>query len=85
MNAGIRKLLLVGIVAMLWAVWLSRNDIAFDKKISLILYAGNLQGHPLDQDVVSISKGGRAQGTTKCMSSFGKCDNGNLRQTWVAV
>jgi hypothetical protein len=32
MNGGMRKLLLVGIVVMLWVVWLSWNDIVFDKK-----------------------------------------------------
>jgi hypothetical protein len=44
MNGGIRKLLLVGIGAMLWVVWLSRNDIAFDKKLVLsymqVIYKG---------------------------------------------
>jgi hypothetical protein len=85
MNGAMRKLLLVGIGVMLWTVWLSHTDIAFDKKISLILYAGNLQGHPLDQDVVSISEGGTTHGTTQCMSPFGNRDNGNLRQAWVAV
>jgi hypothetical protein len=44
MNGGIRKLLLVGIGAMLWVIWLSRNDIAFDKKSVLsymqVIYKG---------------------------------------------
>jgi hypothetical protein len=31
MQGGMRKLLLVGIGAILWAIWLSQNDIAFDK------------------------------------------------------
>jgi hypothetical protein len=37
MNGGMRKLLLVGIGIMLWAVWLSRNDIVFDKQIQSYL------------------------------------------------
>jgi hypothetical protein len=32
MNSRTRKLVLVGIGAMLWSLWLSRNDIAFGKK-----------------------------------------------------
>jgi hypothetical protein len=35
MNSRTRKLVLVGIGAMLWSMWLSRNDIAFDKKLIL--------------------------------------------------
>jgi hypothetical protein len=31
MNAGKRKFFLVGIGAMLWVIWLSQNDIEFDK------------------------------------------------------
>jgi hypothetical protein len=57
MNSHTRKLVLVGIGAMLWSMWLSRNDIVFDKKINLILYAGNLQRHILDQDMVIIPEG----------------------------
>jgi hypothetical protein len=32
MNTHIGKLFLVGISVMMWAIWLHRNDIAFDKK-----------------------------------------------------
>jgi hypothetical protein len=31
-NSQTRKLVLVGIGAILWSMWLSRNNIAFDKK-----------------------------------------------------
>jgi hypothetical protein len=45
MNGGMRKIFLVGIGSMLWAIWLSWNDIALDKKTVLyILYIGNLLG-----------------------------------------
>jgi hypothetical protein len=35
MNGHMRKLLLVGIGIILFATWLSRNDIVFDKKHDL--------------------------------------------------
>jgi hypothetical protein len=38
MNSRTRKLVLVGIGAMLWSMWLSRNDIAFDKKKPILSY-----------------------------------------------
>jgi hypothetical protein len=38
MNGGMRKIFLVGIGSMLWAIWLSWNDIALDKKRSYISY-----------------------------------------------
>jgi hypothetical protein len=31
MNTYMRKLFLVGTGVILWAIWLSRNDISFDK------------------------------------------------------
>jgi hypothetical protein len=31
-NGGMRKLILVGIGIILWGVWLSRNNVSFDKK-----------------------------------------------------
>jgi hypothetical protein len=33
MNANIRKLFLLGIGTMLWAIWLSRSDVVFDKSL----------------------------------------------------
>jgi hypothetical protein len=78
MNSRTRKLVPVGIGTMLWSMWLSRNDIAFDKKTYLILYAGNIQGYILDQDMVIVIEGGRAQKYTRCMPSIGNSDNENL-------
>jgi hypothetical protein len=83
MNSRTRKLVLVGIGAILWSMWLSHNDIAFDKKSYLILYAYNIQGYILDQDMIMVSKGGRAQKYTRCMPSIGNGDNGNLCQAWM--
>jgi hypothetical protein len=44
MNHSKRKLLFVGIGAMLWKVWLSRNDIVFNKSPTLsymqVIYRG---------------------------------------------
>jgi hypothetical protein len=44
MNSRTRKLVLVGIGTMLWSMWLSRNDITFDKKPILsymqVIYVG---------------------------------------------
>jgi hypothetical protein len=31
-NGNMRKLILVGIGAILWGIWLSRNDVVFDKR-----------------------------------------------------
>jgi hypothetical protein len=53
--------------------------LAFDKK--KVLYAGNRQRLILDQDVITIPKGGREQGVTKCMASSRNCDDENLHQT----
>jgi hypothetical protein len=41
-NGSMRTLILVGIGAILWGVWLSRNDVAFDKKTSFVLYTSNI-------------------------------------------
>jgi hypothetical protein len=30
-DGDMRKLILVGICAILWGIWLSRNDVVFDK------------------------------------------------------
>jgi hypothetical protein len=30
MSRNIRKLLLIGVAALIWAIWTSRNDIVFD-------------------------------------------------------
>jgi hypothetical protein len=68
---------------MLWSMWLSRNDIAFDKKTYLILYAGNIYGYILDHDMVIVPEGGRAQKYSRCMPSFENGDNGNLCQAWM--
>jgi hypothetical protein len=44
MNANIRKLFLVRIGVMLWAIWLSQNNVVFDKIYVLtcmqIIYRG---------------------------------------------
>jgi hypothetical protein len=53
MNARLRNLTLVGIDAIIWAIWLSRNDIAFDKKpipsYMQIIYRGTL-----DKNMITV-------------------------------
>jgi hypothetical protein len=34
-NGNMRKLILVGIGAILWGIWLSRNNVVFDKSLVL--------------------------------------------------
>jgi hypothetical protein len=41
-NSQTRKLVLMGISVILWSMWLSRNDIVFNKKTYFLLYAGNI-------------------------------------------
>jgi hypothetical protein len=55
------------------------------KKPSFVLYVGYLQGYILDQDVVTVSKGGRAQIIVRCPSFVGDGDNEDFYKTWMTV
>jgi hypothetical protein len=54
------------------------------KKTYLILYADNIQGYILDQDMVIVPEGGQAQKYIRCMPSIENGDNENLCQAWMA-
>jgi hypothetical protein len=43
----IKHQILVGVCALCWALWLSQNNIVFDKTKGIIFYAGFIQGHIL--------------------------------------
>jgi hypothetical protein len=85
MNTRMCNLTLVGIGVIIWTIWLSRNDIAFDKKISSILYAGYLQGDTLDKNMVTVPKGGGTQAIARCLPYFGNSNNEDLCKTWMTV
>jgi hypothetical protein len=47
MDATNKRLLFVGLGVIFWSIWLSQNDIIFNKRINLILYAGFV---PIEQE-----------------------------------
>jgi hypothetical protein len=51
-------MILVGASAICWAIWLTRNDIIFDKVLVRILLAASIQGNLLDQVLVHVTDGG---------------------------
>jgi hypothetical protein len=51
MNDTNKRLLFVGLGVIFCLIWLSRNDIGFNKKINLILHAGYVQGNLLDKNM----------------------------------
>jgi hypothetical protein len=85
MNTKNKRLFFVGLGIMFWSIWLSRNDIVFNKKTNLILYAGFVQGNLLDKNMVIISEGRRTGGTPKCMPLNGDNDNEDFCKTWMVV
>jgi hypothetical protein len=46
-NKDVKLLLLLGGAATCWSIWLSRNDIVFEKKKICLSCAGYLFGYPL--------------------------------------
>jgi hypothetical protein len=48
---------------MMWAIWLGRNDIAFDKKSVPSYMQVIYRGYILDESMCIVSKGGGTQTT----------------------
>lgn len=46
-NGGQDSLLLLGVLGFCWTIWLSRNDVDFEKKTSKIFFPGSFQGNPM--------------------------------------
>jgi hypothetical protein len=78
MNGHTRKLFLVAIGVMLWAFWLSRNDIVLLIKTQFCFICMLSIRYTLDQDVVIVLKGGRAQIIARCLPFVGEGDNGDF-------
>jgi hypothetical protein len=57
-SANIKFQVIVGVGVICWTVWLSRNDIVFNQKKYFYSYAGYLQGHILDKNMIDVQKGG---------------------------
>jgi len=56
-NRKLKSQILVGASSFCWAIWLTRNDIVFDKVVAPS-FAGYLQEYLLDQVLVPVTKGG---------------------------
>jgi hypothetical protein len=85
MNDTNKMLLFVGLGVIFCLIWLSRNDIVFNKKINLILHASYVQGNLLDKNMDVIPKGRKTSDSPKCMPINGDNDNGDLCKTWMAI
>uniref|UniRef100_A0A0A8Z383 Uncharacterized protein n=1 Tax=Arundo donax TaxID=35708 RepID=A0A0A8Z383_ARUDO len=59
-------------MALCWAIWLTRNDVIFNKRKITILYAGDLQRDILDQLLVPF-----AEGDCKRKDEMGMSDAGD--------
>jgi hypothetical protein len=85
MNPKERQIFLVGISTMLWAIWLSRNDIVFNKasissSMQIIFREtywkrtwANFQKDQMKNTLQSVCLSDRIH------------DNGDIRQTWIVV
>jgi hypothetical protein len=56
MSSSNRQIFLVGIGAMLWAIWLSRNDVVFNKVTISSSMQVIFRGHTLDKNLGKFSK-----------------------------
>jgi hypothetical protein len=82
-DSKLRPQIRVGASAIFWSIWLTRNDVIFDKKNILLLFTGYFQGDSLDAILVHTSKEGRPTKFEKGMPSDGDCSNRNFCQEWM--
>jgi hypothetical protein len=80
-----KHLILVGVAAMFWSIWLCRNDISFDKKIHGFFGTSHLQMHLLVSLLEIIMKGTPQEGGGTNMSHFRSDRHERLCQEWMAV
>ena len=80
-----KNIMFPGLCALLWAVWLSRNDIVFQKNSKTSCSSDSFQGYILHQDVGDSSKGGGQENSHRCLSHPRSNGNGHLRTQRVAV
>jgi hypothetical protein len=85
MDAKTKKIFVVGIGVMLWSIWLSRNNIVFNKKTNFILYADYVQGNSLDKNVGIIPKVRWSNGSLNCLLFNGDHDNRDFCKAWMMV
>jgi hypothetical protein len=70
---------------MLWAIWLSRNDAAFNK-IPISSSMQVIVREHIRQEYGQTSLEGREENDTSSFMSFDRnYDNGDLHQTWMVV
>jgi hypothetical protein len=81
----IRSQICVGISASFWSIWLCKNDVTFDGKKIILLFAGYFQGNLLDTFLEHDAK--EPQQTTTEVSVLHTRDHGygDLRQARVVV
>ena len=75
----------MGASAILWSIWLFRNEGIFDKKTTILLFAGCFQGNLLDPSLERPAKEERQTFFEVGMSHDGDCGYGNFRQAWMVV
>jgi hypothetical protein len=75
----------MGTSAILWSIWLCRNDVTFDKKKIILLFAGYFQGNLLDSFLEHLAKGVQQITFEVGTSHIGDFSYGGLHQTWVVV
>jgi hypothetical protein len=80
-----KHLILVGVAAMFWSIWLCRNDIVFAKKIHGFFGTGHLQMHLLVSLLEVITKETPQEGGGTNMSHFKSNRHERLRQEWMAI
>jgi len=75
----------MGSSAILWSIWLFRNEGIFDKKTTILLFAGCFQGNVLDPFLDRTAKEKRQTSSKVGMSHDGDFGYGNFCQAWMVV
>jgi hypothetical protein len=73
-----RNLVLIGVAAFCWAIWISRNDIVFHKSHFISILQVMYRGGPLDQELGRPLKGKREEHFEGRLSTSGECGVGDL-------
>jgi hypothetical protein len=79
------SLICMGANAILWSIWLFRNEGIFDKKTTILLFAGCFQGNLLDPFLERLTKEEWQAFSEVGMWHDGDRDYGNFRQAWMVV
>lgn len=67
----VRSLICVEASAILWYIWLCRNDVTFEKKKVILLFAGYFQGDLLDSFLEHPVKGEQQTGLDNELARHG--------------